>query len=381
MSNVQRPSSGHADLKLVHGVEFSDREIYWRDHQKWLLECGYRLRPRYQPDWTPSWEKSGKPSTLCEDSYFLVYGQIIDAVRIQDGASVALKKISKSLHPYEADIGKFFSTEPLASDPRNMCVPLLETLHPPDDEDTLLLVMPLLRRYDSPRFDTFGEAIHFFSTIFTGLQFMHRHHVAHRDCNSNNIMMEASGMFPRGFHPLMQNQDPSFTGLAKYLTRTQHSPRYYFVDFGIARRYDPVNGPPLELPIEGGDRTVPEFQARNGPCNPFPTDVYYLGNLIRQEFLEHNPLLDGVEGRYGFEFMKPLVDEMVQDDPKKRPNMDEVVARFETIQASLSSWKLRSRVVPRKDMFYHGIIHGAKHWIRRIGFVVKRVPPIPGKST
>lgn len=79
--------------------------------------------------------------------------------------------------------------------------------------------------------------------------------------------------------------------------------------------------------------------------------------------------------------MKPLVDEMVQDDPKKRPNMDEVVARFETIRASLSSWKLRSRVVPRKDMFYHGIIHGAKHWIRRIGFVVKRVPPIPGKST
>ncbi|KAF8221648.1 hypothetical protein L208DRAFT_1414667, partial [Tricholoma matsutake] len=23
-----------------------------------------------------------------------------------------------------------------------------------------------------------------------------------------------------------------------------------------------------------------------GSCNPFPTDVYYLGNLIRQEFLE-----------------------------------------------------------------------------------------------
>ena len=205
-------------------------------------------------------------------------------------------------------------------------------------------------------------------------------------------------MFPRGFHPVMQYQDPSFAHSAKYFTRTQRPPKYYFIDFGISRRYDPADGPPLELPIEGGDKTVPEFKASHGPCDPFPTDVYYLGNLIRQEFLEvtcilydhisiftqsydqRDPLIEGVEGRYGFEFMKPLVDDMVQNDPKKRPTMDEVVARFETIKASLSSWKLRSRVVPRKDLFYHGIIHGTKHWIRRIGFIVRRVPPIPGQS-
>ena len=91
--------------------------------------------------------------------------------------------------------------------------------------------------------------------------------------------------------------------------------------------------------------------------------------------------MEGTEGRYGFEFLKPLVDDMVQDDPKKRPTMDEVVARFETIKAGLSSWKLRSRVVPRKDNFVHGIIHGTKHWIRRIGFIVRRIPPIPAQST
>jgi hypothetical protein len=79
--------------------------------------------------------------------------------------------------------------------------------------------------------------------------------------------------------------------------------------------------------------------------------------------------------------MKPLVDDMVQDDPQKRLTMDEVVARFEIIQNGLSSWKLRSRVVPRKDNIFHGIIHGTKHWIRKIGFIVRRVPPIPGKST
>ena len=93
-------------------------------------------------------------------------GQIIDAVRTEDGKSVALRKIKKSVHPYEAEIGKFFSTEPLASDPRNFCVPILCTLQPQDDEDMLILVMPLLRWYDDPRFDTFGEAVHFFDQIF-----------------------------------------------------------------------------------------------------------------------------------------------------------------------------------------------------------------------
>jgi hypothetical protein len=93
-------------------------------------------------------------------------------------------------------------------------------------------------------------------------------------------------MFPQGFHPLVQNDAPDFSKSAKHLTRTQHPPKYYLLDFGISRRYNPANGPPLELPIEGGDKTVPEFQTSNDACDPFPTDVYYLGNLIRREFLE-----------------------------------------------------------------------------------------------
>ena len=30
-------------------------EIFWRDHQTWFQDCGYMLRPRYMPDWKPSW--------------------------------------------------------------------------------------------------------------------------------------------------------------------------------------------------------------------------------------------------------------------------------------------------------------------------------------
>ena len=42
-------------------------EIFWKNKQKWLEEKGYRLRPRYAPEWVPSWQSSGKDPKLCED--------------------------------------------------------------------------------------------------------------------------------------------------------------------------------------------------------------------------------------------------------------------------------------------------------------------------
>lgn len=77
-----------------------------------------------------------------------------------------MKKLSKSAHPYEVEISEFFSTEPLASHPRNHCAPLYEVLDVPDEEDTVLLVLPLLRPYDNPSFETVGEAIDFFAQVF-----------------------------------------------------------------------------------------------------------------------------------------------------------------------------------------------------------------------
>jgi hypothetical protein len=75
--------------------------------------------------------------------------------------------------------------------------------------------------------------------------------------------------------------------------------------------------------------------------------------------------------------MRPLVNDMVHDDPKKRPTMDEVIARFEIIRGSLSSWKLRSRVVPRGEKFILGIASSVKHWKRRVGYIASGIPPIP----
>jgi hypothetical protein len=52
--------------------ELNPGEIFWRDHQKWLQEAGYMLRPRYLPDWKPPWEGTNKPSYKFEDSLWLL---------------------------------------------------------------------------------------------------------------------------------------------------------------------------------------------------------------------------------------------------------------------------------------------------------------------
>ena len=102
------------------------------------------------------------------------------------------------------------------------------------------------------------------------------------DCTANNIMLDPSGMYPLGFHPSQINRDRDFRGRAKRYTRTDRPPRYYLIDFGLSRRYP--SRYVVDEPLRGGDRTAPEHR-RGKRCNPFPTDVYYLGNLVREQFL------------------------------------------------------------------------------------------------
>lgn len=88
----------------------------------------------------------------------------IDATRMSDGTFVMLKLIPAD-NLKELDIARYLSTKPLASDARNHCVPVLDVLHLPDPQDGCLLVMPLLREFNSPRFETFGEVIAFFNQL------------------------------------------------------------------------------------------------------------------------------------------------------------------------------------------------------------------------
>ena len=167
----------------IRPEELDPREVWWRNRYQQLNIRGYRLRPRYSPEWVPSWTTSNKDWEDCEDGkrlevwmlFFLTtgsdkfvsqYGQVIDATRIPDGKVVTLKRINTTEHPYEVDIGMYFSSKTLASLPANHCVPIHDVLILDGEEDFAIMVMPLLRPYTNPRFDTFGEVVECFRQLF-----------------------------------------------------------------------------------------------------------------------------------------------------------------------------------------------------------------------
>jgi hypothetical protein len=100
-------------------------------------------------------------------------------------------------------------------------------------------------------------------------------------------MADSSRLYDFPPHAYDRTKKRDFSGHVKIRSSRTLTPiRYYLVDFGLSRRYNPEDGPPLALPRWGGDKSVPEFVAADTPCNPFPVDVYCLGNAIRQYFLE-----------------------------------------------------------------------------------------------
>ncbi|RDB25210.1 hypothetical protein Hypma_007479 [Hypsizygus marmoreus] len=352
-------------------------EFFWRDHYLWLKEHGYTLRSRYRPGWVASWLNSPWKGFFAAEDGIAACNvfQIMDATRA-DGTVVALKQIEHSVHPNEAAIGQLFSSEPFSSDPRNHCIPILDVLHSPDDENTIL-VMPILYDNEIPPFETVGEVVEFFRQIFEGLQFMHTNHISHRDCKYNNIMADVAPLYksrPHPWHP-WRTYDYS-KDVKKRSSRTRTPIKYYLVDFGLSKIYKPENAPHLEPPAWGGDKTVPEFQTpERTPCDPFPVDVYCLGNAIRKNFLDCEE--DMPTAKEGFEFMRQLIDDMVNKDPKQRPTMDEVVLRFDAIVMNLSSWQLRSRVVELGERPIRGMARAIVHWTKQLVYMARQIPPVP----
>ena len=65
------PETNVVSLDPLYGG-LREHEYYWRDRQVWLAERGYMLRPRYKPDWKPSWLGTKKPFIFCEDSKAII---------------------------------------------------------------------------------------------------------------------------------------------------------------------------------------------------------------------------------------------------------------------------------------------------------------------
>ena len=112
----------------------------------------------------------------------------------------------------------------------------------------------------------------------------------HGDCKYDNILMDPTGLYSVLPHPLRPHLAPSrdFQSAPSHTTRTLAPVKYYFIDFGVAKKYD-LSAPPeerLEPPGWGaGDGTIPEFK-KDELSDPFAVDVYCIGHLIQSHFLD-----------------------------------------------------------------------------------------------
>ena len=98
-------------------------------------------------------------------------------------------------------------------------------------------------------------------------------------------MMDATFLYPFGFHPYLQTMTPDIRREAKSLRRRDVGPiKYYFIDFGISSKFDESNTNRLVSGRDGLDQQVPELRLQN-TYDPFPLDVFILGNVYNNLFL------------------------------------------------------------------------------------------------
>ncbi|OCB92195.1 hypothetical protein A7U60_g417 [Sanghuangporus baumii] len=337
--------------------ELAEDEIWWRDRYSLFESRGYRLRDRLRPGWVPSWKSNPKrhPEDH-EDTASSHHPLITHAARVSDGSNVIIKKIKRNNE--EKSITVYLSS---LKDQKNHCVPIVDSFPDEADDDIEFLVMPLLRRFNSPSFRTVNEVIDFVKQTLERVAFIHSKNIAHRDCSDLNIMLDGTSMFPEGFHPVRQIMDRSSTKLAKYRSRC-NSPgvKYYFTDFGLSSRFDDMDSEHLVT----GRRCqvyVPEL-SDTIPYDPFAVDL--LGDVYKKNF---------VEKYSNAQFLKPLAESMTQMVPSERPKANAALKQLENLVSLMPKSSLRWRLMKNN-------IGRASHFLLNIScttregvFVVRRM--------
>jgi hypothetical protein len=97
--------------------------------------------------------------------------------------------------------------------------------------------------------------------------------------------MDATSMFPRGFHPVMTAFLPhDISAPAPMIPRLDVEVKYYFIDYGISSYFPEGTEPQLVVGLAGRDRDVPEL-SDDVPYDPFKVDIFTIGNVFRREFV------------------------------------------------------------------------------------------------
>ncbi|KAJ8592592.1 hypothetical protein M405DRAFT_812477 [Rhizopogon salebrosus TDB-379] len=325
-------------------------ETRWSNQYYFLQGKGYVLRPRYHPDWTASWLGTNRNKDYYEDSVIPNLPHILDATQPTTGRTVCIKWIRPAYTENERAICEYLRSPQLSRDPTNHCVPVIEFI--PDESlvDACYLVMPLLRPFNDPEFMVMGEVVEFIQQILDGLQFMHKHGVAHRDCVGLNIMMDATTMYPNGWHPIRRSLSPDMTDSAHHCDRIDANVKYFFIDFGISARFLPGQ-PRIVSDFRGREQRPPELVA-GIPHDPFKIDMVIIGYLLDDNFYKIYADLH---------FLSPLINALKADDPARRPTAEEALAAWNTIRRVIDQAKYHSRLRKHGETLPEALLNSSLH--------------------
>jgi len=94
--------------------------------------------------------------------------------------------------------------------------------------------------------------------------------------------MDASKMYPEGFHPIQRDILPDYSRIVKPLPRSEAIPKYYYTSFDVSVliSFDVVGADPIEPQTSPSGVTPPPELAA------FKVDISAIGALLEKEFFE-----------------------------------------------------------------------------------------------
>ncbi|KAJ7154563.1 kinase-like domain-containing protein [Mycena filopes] len=306
-------------------------ERFWASIQPFLLTEGYQLRPRYRPDWVPSWTVKKNRHQQYEDALTIIFISVLDATRISDGKKVILKRIETNGD--EMAIMKHLNTPSMRSDPRNRTIPLLEVIPLPEGPWSLL-VMPYCREFNYPPFHCRNEFVAAMSQFLEGLEFMHEQNIVHFDIAPQNMMMDESRVVPQGSHFCNPRTHTGIWGLFSWNDRCTVPPvDYYYIDFGLSSFYPDGQDTARRLGTLRTFPTIPELSA-TVPYNPFKADIFQLG-LTMHKSIDAYPSLED---------FRPVADGMTATNPSDRRVPADALAHLRRIAETIAPSTLSEQI-------------------------------------
>ncbi|KAJ7172958.1 hypothetical protein C8R43DRAFT_677634 [Mycena crocata] len=220
-----------------YASEFKAGEEFWVENQPFLLAAGYKLRPRYQPNWIPSWRLDPKKNqAFCEDDLTPPIPVALDAIRIRNGKKVVIKRVKTKSK--ELKMVRLLSSDNMREDLRNRTIPIIDIITLSRDPKISLLVMMYGRRFHYPPFHCRGEFFYALRQLLQGMEFMHEHNIVHGDIATQNIIMNESRVVSNGSHFCNSDTHYGHSFLFSWRNRCSVMPvNYYYIDFELTRHY------------------------------------------------------------------------------------------------------------------------------------------------